>query len=100
MKIMEIVEFKLNEGANKQEFKEKAQLLNDHFLKNREGFIHRHLVEQDDTWMDIILWENQTAAQKAGKEVMKAEACAPFMSMINPETVTMKHNTVQNIYAQ
>lgn len=94
-KVMEIVSFKLNEGASDTAFLEANEKLNS-WVQLQPGFESRKLLKQkDDSWMDVIQWATLEQAQKAGEKIMSELADSQCMTMINPESVVMNHHELK-----
>lgn len=92
--VAEVVEFRLVEGADEAAFVE-AAIAMEPFLKEAGGMIKRTLSKADDgTWTDHIIWASMDQAQSAAAAIMKRPEAGPFMSMINPEGMEMRHDAV------
>ena len=63
--VIEIVMFKLAEGASRDQFVEAAKAMNE-FVTNQPGFIMRRLsCGADGEWVEHIEWEDMAAAENA-----------------------------------
>lgn len=61
-------------------------------LRRQPGFVARRLVlGGDGLWTDHVEWADGAAAQAAAQAVMADPAFAPFMALIDPATVDMRH---------
>ena len=89
--VAEIVTFRLVDGADPKAFAQAANGMTP-FLTNMGGVLNRTLsVDETGLWTDHITWSSMAAAKSAASEVMNAPQAAPFMQMIDPETVEMRH---------
>ena len=89
--VMEIVTFRLIEGADQKQFLA-AAARTEAMLRDRGDLIRRFLtVDDTGLWTDLIEWRSQTAAKSAAAEVIKSPDFQPLMAMIDVETVTMRH---------
>ncbi|MFN5608972.1 MAG: hypothetical protein ACK5O9_03000 [Holosporales bacterium] len=93
--VLEVVEFKLNNGVTTTAFLSEFQKTNV-FLSSLPGFIKRHLGQNEQgLWIDIVEWTTMKAAKDAGALSMTADAVQGFFSMINHETMHMRHFDVK-----
>ncbi|WP_310619491.1 hypothetical protein [Flexibacterium corallicola] len=96
-KVLEVVEFKLNSGANPEEFLQQA-LAAEEFIKSLDGCEGRYLTAgEDGLWADIVQWRDMDAASHASKVFPKAEQVQGMMKMIDGQTVRLQHLTVQKM---
>ena len=88
---IEIVSFRLIEGADLKEFMKNANATVE-FLAGCEGFVRRQLSrDQDGLWTDYVEWSSPEKAKQAAENLMKHESVGPFMSSIDSSTVMMRH---------
>jgi len=89
---IELVLFKVNEGLSDDEVLKAATALNE-CVKIEQGFIRRRFAksEEQNLWMDLVLWTDMESAQKAAKNVMKNETAQHFFSMINESSMQFIH---------
>lgn len=92
---VELTSFKLIEGTDESKFIEAANQMQDAFLNNQEGFVKRTLVKGENGWTDIVYWENPQSMQNAMRKAELAAEVAPFMQMINFESVKMNLSEVK-----
>ena len=60
------------------------------------GFIDRHFAKgEDEEWIDAIIWDSHENAKAAAKAVMEIPEAQPFFSLINQETINLRHATIQ-----
>ena len=92
--VVEIVTFRLNDGTDPAAFVAAAQDMGP-FLRNTGAMIARTL-SSDDTglWTDHITWTSLKAATSAAAQMFERPEAQPFMSMINPEGMDMRHAPV------
>lgn len=92
--VAEVVEFRLVKDADEAAFVEAATAM-EPFLKETGGMIKRTLSKAEDgTWTDHIIWASMDQAQAAAAAIMKRPEAGPFMSMIDPEGMAMRHDAV------
>lgn len=92
--VAEVVSFRLMPGTDPAAFAHAAQGT-EALLRATPGFIRRRLVQADDgQWTDWVEWQNLMTARQAAEAVMAAPEFAPFMAMIDPATVAMRHDAV------
>jgi hypothetical protein len=90
-KILEIVTFRIAEGVSEEAVLSAANAIMP-WLKTQHGFIDRSLsVDDNGEWLDRVTWRDYATAMAAGEKVMSEESAAPFMAMILPETMVMRH---------
>lgn len=89
--VAEIVTFRLSEGADPKAFVAAASGMTP-FLTETGAVISRTLSTDDGgLWTDYITWTSMQAAKDAAKAVMARPEAAPFMALIDPETVELRH---------
>lgn len=89
--VMEIVTFRLAEGVSQKDFLTSAAKTE--VLLRARGDVVRRWLTVDDTglWTDLVEWTSQSAALKTAAEVVEHPDFQPFMAMIDPKTVSMRH---------
>lgn len=93
--VAEIVTFRLLPGIGEAAFVETARAL-ESFLHAEPGFVARRLSRGDDgLWTDHVQWSDLEAAKAAALRVMSHPDAAPFMAAIEPESVSMRHETLR-----
>lgn len=93
--VAEIVTFRLAGDADPAAFVEAAQAM-DPFLHDTGSVRSRTLsVDANGLWTDYITWSDMASARKAAEVIMQAPEAAPFMQMIDPETVTLRHADIE-----
>lgn len=89
--VAEIVTFRLVANTDPAAFIQAASDMSP-FLKNTGAAVSRTLSQdKDGLWTDHIVWTSLQAAQTASDKIMHDAGAMPFMHMIDPETVTMRH---------
>lgn len=92
--VLEIVTFRLIDGADRHAFLDAARGTAT-LLRERGALTRRFLtVDGDGLWTDVVEWTSMEAALTAAAEVMEHPGFGPFMAMIDPETVTMRHTHI------
>lgn len=90
MKTLELVTFR-TAGTDAARFLDANAEVND-WLKKQPGFLARHLAHKDDdSWVDIVLWQDNDAAQKAAAKLMEEMAHCEAMVAIDPASIAMSH---------
>ncbi|MDX5592980.1 hypothetical protein [Pseudovibrio sp. SPO723] len=88
---LEVVEFKLKEGANREAFMAAAHKT-EAFVRGLDGFVNRTLsCSADNTWLDVVEWRDMAAAKEAGKKFMACEHVVEFCSFIDMDSTRMQH---------
>ncbi|WP_299962362.1 hypothetical protein [uncultured Roseobacter sp.] len=92
--VAEIVTFRLLDGADPAAVRAAAEQMTP-FLSGTGTMLTRTL-SCDDTglWTDHIIWTSMKAALAAADQIMSQPSARPFMAMIDPETVVMRHAPV------
>lgn len=89
--VAEFVTFRLNPGVEDSAFLEAAKATGP-VLEKLGGSSARFLTKDaEGVWTDIVIWSDLETALQAAKQVVGDPEFAPFGSMINPETVHMRH---------
>ena len=89
--VLEIVTFRTADGADETAFLEAARGT-EAMLRDRGSLVRRVLTKADDgTWTDVVEWKSMDEALSAAKAVLQEPSFMPFMSMIDPESVSMSH---------
>ena len=92
--VSEIVTFRLTGHAEVSAFLAAADQMQ-RLLKATGAMVQRTLSESDTgTWTDHIVWTSLAAAQTAAAELPQKPEAQPFMSLIDPGSVTMQHAKV------
>lgn len=92
--IIECVLFRLVEGTEPATFAQLADDLNT-WISRQPGFIARALsCTADGEWIDHVTWASMEDAEAAATSLMDAAEAGPFLTAINPTSVTMRHATL------
>ncbi|WP_147124565.1 hypothetical protein [Shimia ponticola] len=92
--VAEIVSFHLKDGVDVETFQDAADKTAE-AVRAFGGCLGRHLTcAADGLWTDIVIWKDMDTALKAAETVVQDPAFAPFGSMIDPTTVSMRHSEV------
>ncbi|MGC1495193.1 MAG: hypothetical protein WA790_05240 [Sulfitobacter sp.] len=93
--VAEIVTFRLMPGADPETFIKAAKAMMP-FLNSTKAMTGRILsCDPDGVWTDHLTWTSLAAATTAAKEMFERPEAAPFMQMINPEGMMMRHAPIQ-----
>lgn len=89
--VIELVQFKKKSQFTDEELIEAGKAINS-VLADFPGFITREQAKSGvNDWLDIVHWKNLECAVNASKEVMNIDICLNYFSMIDDETVQLKH---------
>lgn len=93
--VAEVVTFRLVAGADPAEFAAAAHGMTP-FLTATGAVLSRNLSQgQNGLWTDHIIWTGMQAAKDAAARIMQEPAAAPFMALIDPDTVTLRHEHIR-----
>ena len=89
--VLEIVTFRTVEGTDPDQFLNAARTT-EAILRDRGSLIRRFLtVDESGVWTDVIEWASMHEAMAAAEAVMQHPDFVPFASMIDGDTVEMRH---------
>ena len=90
--VIELVIFKAKREVSSEALK-KAAAKTTPVLEKMDGFLGRELsvTENEETWVDIVHWQNMNSANEAAKAFDNEPDCQEFAAMIEEETITMLH---------
>jgi len=93
--VAEIVTFRLAQGTDPAAFIAAANDMGP-FLRGTGAMIARTLSSDDSgLWTDHITWTSLDAAKSAAAAMFERPEAQPFMSMIDPEGMVMRHAPIQ-----
>ena len=93
--VAEVVTFRLVEGADPAAFVTAADDMGP-FLRSTGAMIKRTLsVDDTGLWTDHITWTSLAAATAAAAQMFEQPAAQPFMAMISPEDMDVRHAPIQ-----
>lgn len=93
--VAEIVTFRLIDGINPETFTKAAEAMLP-FLRGTGAMTGRILsCDPDDQWTDHLTWTSQEAGQSAAKAMFDRPEAAPFIQMIDPATMSMRHAPIK-----
>ncbi|THD82919.1 hypothetical protein E7811_12270 [Aliigemmobacter aestuarii] len=89
--VLELVTFRLIHSTDPEDFLAVAEATRP-LVAAQPGFRNRSL-GRDETgvWVDLVEWDSLTAARSAAQAMREAPAFAPFMAMIAPASLAMRH---------
>ena len=91
---LEIVTFRLSDGVDEATFVDAAKDT-EAWLESTGAVVARSLsVDDTGLWTDAVTWTSKAAALKAAEEAMTQPAFAPFMALIDPDSVNMRHASI------
>lgn len=96
--ILEVVLFRAKAGvADEQVLQGSAQI--QPWLAGAAGYLNRKLSKgEDGQWVDLVEWRTLAEAHHAAEQLMAESSAAAFMSLIDPESVTMLHVQQQQAF--
>jgi hypothetical protein len=65
--ITEIIEYKLKEGVDEQQFLIEAQKYHAYFKETFKGFIDLEFTQGENGWINIMHWESMEAVKACGE---------------------------------
>jgi hypothetical protein len=86
---VELTSFHLVAGADESRFVEAARQMQETFLNHQDGFIKRTLVKGEQGWTDIVYWKDPQSMQNAMEKAETSAEVAPFIQMIDFQSVKM-----------
>lgn len=92
---LELVTFRAASGISDEDLIDKALKLTP-ILAAMPGFINRHFAKgENGEWIDAVIWDSYDNAKAAAKTVMEVPEAQPFFSLMNQETINLRHATIQ-----
>jgi hypothetical protein len=91
--ILEITMFRAKPGIEPDTFRQHATMATA-WLKARQGYRGRTLVEEDGLWIDIVRWASREDADAATAAFTSAAELADFMAGIDLDTAQMHHGKI------
>lgn len=92
---LELVIFRAVSGISDEDFIDKAFTLTP-VLAAMPGFIKRDFFKgEDGEWIDAVIWDSYENAKAAAKAVWEVPEAQTFFSVINQETINLRHAAIQ-----
>jgi hypothetical protein len=92
--VLEVVGFRLIPGTTDAAFLAAAHAT-EVPLRRQPGFLSRQLTRAGDgTWTDHVSWASLPQARAAAKAMMADPAFAPFVALIDPASMQMRHDAI------
>lgn len=89
--VIEVVTFKLRAGVTAAEFAPIDKAVEREHVARQPGFVSRESAHgPDGEWLVIVHWRSAKDADASMTSFEKAPAAAPFMSKVEPSTMSMK----------
>jgi len=90
--ILELVVFKLKEGATREAFLGTVDAVSA-WAQTQPGFVSRDLCYSaaDDRWVEIVWWDTLQDAEAAADAAMSSASCAPMFRLIDMESMLFLH---------
>lgn len=99
MAVLELVTFKLVEGASEQVFLSENENLN-HWVKTQPGFEYRALAKAEDGhWTDTVFWQDMASAKAAQENFGQVESLEGMLKMLDMESVKVEHQKIHTMQA-
>ncbi|TDK43021.1 hypothetical protein [Antarcticimicrobium luteum] len=92
--VAEIVTFRLADGADETAFISAAAAVEDKLQSSGQMLARTLSRTEDGLWTDHVIWRSQEAASAAAQEVMQSPVCAPFLALIDNDSVAMSHGAI------
>ncbi len=92
MQVLELVTFKTKKNVSKEQVLEMNEQVMEQ-VKNFSGFIYRSVCYQagSDTWLDVVYWQDESAAKLAQEQFMQSKVCQQLMAIVDVESTAMQH---------
>jgi hypothetical protein len=92
--VLEVVSFHLTPGTTDAAFIIAARATEGP-LRRQPGFLSRQLTRSENgTWTDHVTWASLPQAMSAASAMMEDPAFGPFMALIDPASLQMRHDTI------
>lgn len=91
--VVEIVTFKLREGASVDAFRTANQNVEDGHVSKQPGFISRKTARNEEGWLVVVEWEDVESAELSMQSFADAPATKSFMEVIDPASMRMQRFT-------
>jgi hypothetical protein len=92
--VLEVVTFRLAEGVSDAAFLAAAEATAAP-LRRQPGFVARSLTRRaDGGWTDLVTWTSLSAATAGAEAMMADPAFGPFVALIDPASVEMRHDAL------
>ena len=90
--IMEIARFAVVDGVGSDTVRDRARII-EGWLGRQTGFVRRSLVgpDADGRWTDLVEWRCRDDAMAAAAAIGQEPELEPFMAIIDPASVEMRH---------
>ena len=75
--------FTIKDGITAEQLKKASEDLQEYFLVKQKGFIKRELLQKSpNEYIDLVYWENSTAAKNAVVNAEKSPACYAYFNIM------------------
>lgn len=88
--VIELVSFNTTANTQDQTLIKAANAITPELQKTK-GFISRHLGKNQQGWIDIVIWQTQSDAQKAASDMMQSPIAGEFFALIDQQTIQMHY---------
>ncbi len=90
-KVLELVEFKLADGADERKFLQASENFQNEFLNEQPGLVSRNLIRMGGIWGDLAMWDSMENAEAVEGTMKTSESAGRYNSFIDSTSVKMKH---------
>ncbi len=81
--VVEMAPFQLKSGATEDQLQVASAQLQEDFLSQQKGYLHRDLLKKSDReFIDIVHWASQADAEAAMKAAMQSPVCAGYFQLM------------------
>lgn len=80
--IVEFPSFTLKKGVSESDFLFVHKKFHTDFISKQKGYISHKLLNNDEKWFELVVWESMEAMQNAFKTIYENVAAAEFISLI------------------
>ncbi|SEG38248.1 hypothetical protein [Vibrio hangzhouensis] len=61
------------------------------FLHQQPGFVRRELAHEQQSWTDLVWWQDLESAKAAAEALMSQPFAETLMANVDPESIHMQH---------
>ena len=102
-KTLELVVYRLTEGATREAFLATHRVALE-WMQRQPGFISHELsyAADGERWVELVWWQSREHAEAAARAAMSSDSCAPMFALIDTESALMLHSepAVQSVHAE
>lgn len=95
MAIIEVIHFRMVEGADEQEFIREDERVGREYTPNQPGFVGRESAKNDQgDWVVIVYWEDAESAEASMQKFMNDPLAQRFLELMDSDSFSMVHYEV------